>query len=173
MCYSINPKAAYLLEQFSSLAFFETMQNNYRLFLGELEELFEIYMQNLPTNLRDLPFPEQADIQWGGTVLPNLRSTMDRIESAYAKIKTGDFTYLRCTGEIRSNDKGLSEFSPHWMDDLPTDKVKQCWDYYSIAKSYASIISNTLIYAELSGDFPLGDSRQPTYKNLRPFDLVS
>ncbi len=32
---------------------------------------------------------------------------------------------------------------------------------------------NELIYAELSGDFPLGDSRQPTYKSLRPFDLVS
>ncbi|OTL27826.1 hypothetical protein CAT24_18315 [Acinetobacter pittii] len=30
-----------------------------------------------------------------------------------------------------------------------------------------------MIYAELSGDFPLGDSRQPTYKSLRPFDLVS
>jgi len=32
---------------------------------------------------------------------------------------------------------------------------------------------NDLIYAELSGDFPLGDSRQPIYKSLRPFDLVS
>ncbi len=30
-----------------------------------------------------------------------------------------------------------------------------------------------MIYAELSGDFPLGDSRQPIYKSLRPFDLVS
>ena len=30
-----------------------------------------------------------------------------------------------------------------------------------------------LIYAELSGDFPLGDSRQPIYKSLQPFDLVS
>ena len=30
-----------------------------------------------------------------------------------------------------------------------------------------------MIYAELSGDFPLGDSKQPTYKSLRPFDLVS
>ena len=34
-------------------------------------------------------------------------------------------------------------------------------------------VDNKLIYAELSGDFPLGDSRQPTYKSLRPFDLVS
>ncbi|MFA2950501.1 hypothetical protein [Acinetobacter pittii] len=33
--------------------------------------------------------------------------------------------------------------------------------------------ANSLIYAELSGDFPLGDSRQPIYKSLRPFDLVS
>jgi len=34
-------------------------------------------------------------------------------------------------------------------------------------------LSESMIYAELSGDFPLGDSRQPTYKSLRPFDLVS
>ena len=34
-------------------------------------------------------------------------------------------------------------------------------------------LEELLIYAELSGDFPLGDSRQPTYKSLRPFDLVS
>ena len=82
MCYSVNPKAAYLLEQFSSLAFFETMRDNYRLFLDGLEELFEIYMHNLPYNLRSLPYPEQADIQWGRTVLPNLRNTMERIEFA-------------------------------------------------------------------------------------------
>ena len=94
MIYRINPKVAYLLEQFSSLEFFETMRNNYHLFLDGLEELFEIYMHNLPYNLRDLPLPEQADINWGETVLPNLRGTMDRIDIAYAKIKSGDFTYF-------------------------------------------------------------------------------
>ena len=35
------------------------------------------------------------------------------------------------------------------------------------------VYTDKMIYAELSGDFPLGDSRQPTYKSLRPFDLVS
>ena len=39
--------------------------------------------------------------------------------------------------------------------------------------SWVPIIGDPMIYAELSGDFPLGDSRQPTYKSLRPFDLVS
>lgn len=141
--YTFSPKEAYLLEQFSSLSFFEIMMENYKKFLNELEELFEIYMHNLPYNLRDLPLPEQADINWGGTVLPNLRSTMDRIEYAYAKIKSGDFTYLDCVSEIRSNDKGLSEFSPHWMDDLPNDKVRQCWDHYSVTRKHASIIEST------------------------------
>ncbi len=42
-------------------------------------------------------------------------------------------------------------------------------------KTVDSLLSGKkeVIYAELSGDFPLGDSRQPTYKSLRPFDLVS
>lgn len=70
-------------------------------------------------------------------------STIDRVDEAYVKIKEGDFTYLDCAGEIRSNDKGLSEFSPHWMDFLPSDKVKQCWDYYSVARQHAFIIENT------------------------------
>ena len=141
--YTFSPKEAYLLEQFSALHFFEILRNNHRQFLDGLEELFEIYMHNLPYNLRDFPLPERADINWGGTVLPNFRSTMDRIEYAYIKIKSGDFTYLNCVGEIRSNDKGLSEFSPHWMDDLPNDKVRQCWDYYSITNRFASIIRNS------------------------------
>lgn len=38
---------------------------------------------------------------------------------------------------------------------------------------HLNTVNDSLIYAELSGDFPLGDSRQPTYKSLRPFDLVS
>ncbi|ENX34389.1 hypothetical protein F889_01671 [Acinetobacter colistiniresistens] len=42
-----------------------------------------------------------------------------------------------------------------------------------IVPQFFSLIYTGLIYAELSGDFPLGDSRQPTYKSLRPFDLVS
>ena len=42
---------------------------------------------------------------------------------------------------------------------------------HSVQKNQSNIAA--LIYAELSGDFPLGDSRQPTYKSLRPFDLVS
>ena len=42
-----------------------------------------------------------------------------------------------------------------------------------VFRSANIFLPENMIYAELSGDFPLGDSRQPTYKSLRPFDLVS
>ncbi|MDA3322307.1 hypothetical protein MJ017_18805 [Acinetobacter baumannii] len=42
-----------------------------------------------------------------------------------------------------------------------------------ITAVFLSLTLVGMIYAELSGDFPLGDSRQPIYKSLRPFDLVS
>ena len=51
-----------------------------------------------------------------------------------------------------------------WVEDL---KLELVWELIS------NITLVILIYAELSGDFPLGDSRQPIYKSLRPFDLVS
>ncbi|XKR47976.1 DNA-binding protein [Acinetobacter baumannii] len=77
---------------------------------------------------------------------------------------------------------------------LTKSKVKQARDILISQNRYPSVdavrieLGNTgskstiykylkeleeVIYAELSGDFPLGDSRQPIYKSLRPFDLVS
>ena len=42
-----------------------------------------------------------------------MRSKLDRFDEAYVKIKEGDFTYLDCAGEIRSNDKGLTRAEYH------------------------------------------------------------
>ncbi|MGV2454062.1 UNVERIFIED_CONTAM: hypothetical protein P4N62_04460 [Acinetobacter seifertii] len=56
-----------------------------------------------------------------------------------------------------------------------TQKFAACLNgYFSCdLNPFESFSLIELIYAELSGDFPLGDSRQPIYKSLRPFDLVS
>ncbi len=58
---------------------------------------------------------------------------------------------------------------------LPADvrDWKYDWAKKDIQDSFKDQTCVKLIYAELSGDFPLGDSRQPIYKSLRPFDLVS
>ncbi len=60
-------------------------------------------------------------------------------------------------------------------DDYPTstDQYLSIYDPNGNLLWSVGALLNCLIYAELSGDFPLGDSRQPIYKSLRPFDLVS
>ncbi len=52
-------------------------------------------------------------------------------------------------------------------------KIHPFWNIYFNGLGISIAETLELIYAELSGDFPLGDSRQPIYKSLRPFDLVS
>ena len=68
-------------------------------------------------------------------MLPNFRRTMDYIDQCYTKIKAGDFTYLDCVGDVNSDSKGYKEFSPHWMDNLPYDKVKQCSGLINLDRS--------------------------------------
>ncbi len=60
-----------------------------------------------------------------------------------------------------------------WVADITYLPTKTGEAYLSLVTDACSRKIVGLIYAELSGDFPLGDSRQPTYKSLRPFDLVS
>ena len=66
--------------------------------------------------------------------------------------------------EIKIDTVGLG------TDETPENKKDKKRKKY---EEIRGVKSNSLIYAELSGDFPLGDSRQPTYKSLRPSDLVS
>jgi transcriptional/translational regulatory protein YebC/TACO1 len=76
--------------------------------------------------------------------------------------------------EAEITDVSFDESDINYLTEQITDILR------SLTKFKIQKILNTkkykslnVIYAELSGDFPLGDSRQPTYKSLRPFDLVS
>ena len=101
--------------------------------------------------------------------------------------KVGDTPQLLCNSIIDSEKlledqirKDISILNENWMligQQVYTDFNKYI-DLLAVDAEGKVIIielkkDKTLIYAELSGDFPLGDSRQPTYKSLRPFDLVS
>ncbi|MGX2530360.1 hypothetical protein ACWB2Z_19860 [Acinetobacter baumannii] len=73
----------------------------------------------------------------------------------------------------------ILEFIINHTPEVIYKELKKQKQYYYLDSEnfYYEILSivdlNEVIYAELSGDFPLGDSRQPIYKSLRPFDLVS
>ncbi|ENX34636.1 hypothetical protein F889_01924 [Acinetobacter colistiniresistens] len=98
---------------------------------------------------------------------------LENIEEAKSETTAPTLLYDR----ISSKSDDISPFGVCFRPKNPEDKdVKfPSWDYRpSYLPNMLKVdVANDLIYAELSGDFPLGDSRQPTYKSLRPFDLVS
>lgn len=115
----IDPQEVYLFEQITKIEFFENMRHYHRLFLDALEELLQMYMHNLPYDLRSKPLPYQVDATWGEIVLPNLRDTMSGIDEFYRKLKNGDMSYIAAgAGAIGSDRKGIREFWDGWMDDL-------------------------------------------------------
>ena len=76
---------------------------------------------------------------------------------------------------LKSKEKGRKKTLDfkQLKDKLDESQVLIEWGELEKIQKIRNDIEHKLIYAELSGDFPLGDSRQPTYKSLRPFDLVS
>lgn len=140
----LNPQEVYLFEQITQVEFSKKMRDYYRLFLDALEELFALYMQNLPYDLRSKPLPYQADVVWGETVMPNLREIMQYSDEFYFKLKNGDMSYITGGAHgIGGARRGMNEYWGGWMDDLPNAKVKSCWDYFSLATQYASILRHT------------------------------
>lgn len=72
----LRPQEIYLLERFSSKEYYMQMQDAWAAMLEYLEDCLQRFMRRLPPNYRRRPLPEQPDIAWGGTVLPNFRNTM-------------------------------------------------------------------------------------------------
>ncbi|MFV5416785.1 hypothetical protein VXQ31_18425, partial [Acinetobacter baumannii] len=69
------------------------------------------------------------------------------------------------------NDMQDSNFFTQFLNICCEKPVQPSYtEYVSLQHALyeGDIEMDKVIYAELSGDFPLGDSRQPTYKSLRP-----
>ncbi|SSS39112.1 Uncharacterised protein [Acinetobacter baumannii] len=79
-------------------------------------------------------------------------------------------------GKLHARGNGITEdIDFNWLYQLYGMEYKN-WSILAqrwLKLQPKALSSRRMIYAELSGDFPLGDSRQPIYKSLRPFDLVS
>ncbi len=105
----------YLLERYISPAYFEDLLQTWRKFVASNEASLDRYMHNLPADARNRPLPQQADITWGGTVLPNLRETLETLEDGYRRILFGDLKGLSAARAPVSDNRGIVDFSTDWM----------------------------------------------------------
>ncbi|PRO21072.1 hypothetical protein B9W69_22245, partial [Acinetobacter baumannii] len=77
--FEIRPQEIYLLERYSSPAYFEELVIAFKNMLDAAENALELFMQDLPYDYRDRHISEQPDVVWGEHVLPNFRSTMQSL----------------------------------------------------------------------------------------------
>lgn len=110
-----DTQTIYLLERFISPEYFENLLQTWRQFVALNEASLDRYMHNLPEDARHRPLPQQADITWGRTVLPNLRETLDALEDGRRRILSGDLNGLSAAKGPISDNRGIVDFSVEWM----------------------------------------------------------
>jgi hypothetical protein len=108
-------QTVFLLERFISGPYFHELLLTWREFVAHNEACLDRYMHNLPADARNRPIPLQADVTWGGTVLPNIRDTLEALEDGYRRILSGDLNGLTAARGPVSDNRGIVDFSVDWM----------------------------------------------------------
>ncbi|WP_352259878.1 hypothetical protein [Psychrobacter sp. TB55-MNA-CIBAN-0194] len=114
--YIIRPQEIYLLERYSSPAYFKEMRDAFAHMLEAAEQALELFMRDLPSDYRNSPINRQPDIVWGQRVLPNLRGTLDDLNVGYQELLKGDLIAIRYGGNVQSDFRAISMYYDiDWM----------------------------------------------------------
>ncbi|GAF62562.1 hypothetical protein JCM18903_2649 [Psychrobacter sp. JCM 18903] len=114
--YIIRPQEIYLLERYSSPAYFKEMRDAFATMLEAAEQALELFVNDLPFDYRTRPINRQPDIVWGERVLPNLRDTLDSLNVGYQELLKGDLAAIRYGGNVESDFQAISmDYDIDWM----------------------------------------------------------
>ena len=122
------PQEIYLLERYTSLESMEAVRDAWRAMLDHVETLLDRFMLQLPPDYRNRPLPEQPDIAWGETVLPNFRGAMDGLENACIRRANGDYMGLYRGFGVSGDIRGQLDFYEEWMDEVEPGAVRKYYD---------------------------------------------
>ena len=121
--YIIRPQEIYLLERYSSPAYFKEIRDAFANMLEAAEYALELFINDLPFLITAcvLSINRQHDIVWGERVLLNLRDTLDNLNVGYRKLLKGDLAAIGYGGNVKSDFRAIS------MD----------YDIYSLNQQYS------------------------------------
>ena len=134
----LQPQEIFLLERYSSLEYLMQVREAWKVFVQFTEQCLEKHMQHLPPNQRRKPLPDQADIVWSGTVLPNFRAILDGLNrSVIMRSHDDPDVFIGLCGGVMSANKGESEFSHDWMNEVEQEQ-------------YYELLSQALMLAQMA-----------------------
>jgi len=114
MAAALTPQEIFLLERYSSLAYFEPLRDDFAALVKTTELALDDFMAHLPPDYRAWPLWMQPDIVWGQRVLPNIRATLQGLNMSCIAISHGDMNSL---GSSVGNDfiAIQRDYSIEWM----------------------------------------------------------
>jgi hypothetical protein len=170
MATSLHPQEIYLLEQYTSLAYFGEMRDAWEKMLNVAEQALEEFMHKLPADYRNRALPEQPDITWGQRVLPNFRDTMNGLNEAYIRISHGDAKELGWANSV-SNDANATrrDYYPSWMTGPQSVEV---YKWLGEATSYAGNIIKSVGCGWNMNSLRRETSREYQYSKIQSFPAV-
>lgn len=116
MATPLNPQEIYLLERYSSLAYFGEMRDQFAAMVQAANDALAKFMQHIPPDYRNWPLHEQPDAVWGERVLGNLQWTLKGLNDGYIDLSRGDWGALGTTGNVSTAFAGISRDYPwDWM----------------------------------------------------------
>ena len=114
--YIIRPQEIYLLERYSSPAYFKEMRDAFAHMLEAAEYALELFVNDLPLDYRTRPINRQPDIVWGERVLPDLRDTLDNLNVGYRKLLKGNLAAIGYGGNVESAFRAINmDYDIDWM----------------------------------------------------------
>jgi hypothetical protein len=121
----LNPQEIYLLERYVSVEYFGKLRDSWGEMVSHLERCLDNFMLNLPSDYRERPRPEQPDVVWGERVVPNFRTTLQKLCDGLIELPNGNFAGLKYSHSVISDFKGQTDYWSGWMNVEDENKSAQ------------------------------------------------
>lgn len=110
------PQEIYLLERYSSTAYFGELRDHFAAMLRAVEDGLEEFMRHLPPDYRNRPLNEQPDAVWGERIIPNLQWTLEGLNTGYIRMTRGDWDAMGIAGNVGAAFAAINrDYSWEWM----------------------------------------------------------
>lgn len=164
MATPLIPQEIYLLERYSSAAYFERMRDAFAEMVRAAEDALADLMRHLPPDYRKRPLWQQYDVSWGDVVLPNFRSTLQTLNEACIRLSHGEAWALGYAGNARTAFAGQTR-------DYPCDWISEPYlTRFSDAQTQAWELASNIERTSYAGWSPGALSKRYTDKSRGPLD---
>ena len=110
------PQEIYLLERYSSAAYFGELRDHFATLVRAAEEALDHFMRHLPPDYRSRALNEQPDAVWGERIIPNLQWTLEALETGYIQMTGADWDAMGLAGNVKGAFAAINrDYSSDWM----------------------------------------------------------